>query len=237
MRAVRAGKFVWGLRQKCHAYQPEEEVEACIPDEPQSLSRGRGSWGRDSLAEEPLDGPPLAKEVHDVLDDQTRRGMLLRLREAEAKAKYPHLVIASLGADRKDTPNGEVTARVLHDGTNGLAVNTKTRLWDQDHSPTSSGLKRAMREKPSRGLRMFALTADVKEAHRQIPIDPRDWHLLDCHLERGADVFINTVGTFDITSASYYWFWSLQQSAGWHSTSRQTRRRPGTWSFTCEFTQ
>ena len=52
----------------------------------------------------------------------TRRGQLIRLPEAEAKAKYPHLVIASLGANRKDRPNGEVTARVLHDGTNGLAI-------------------------------------------------------------------------------------------------------------------
>ena len=103
---------------------------------------------------------PLEKEVHDVLDDQTRRGMFTRLPEDEARAKYPHLVIASLGANRKDRPNGEVTARVLHHGTNGLAVDTKTRLRDQER----------------RGLRTFALTADVKEAHRQIPIDPRGWH-------------------------------------------------------------
>ena len=70
---------------------------------------------------------PLAKDVYDVLDDQTRRGMFIRLPEDEARAKYPHLVIASLGANRKDRPNGEVTARVLHDGTDGLAVDTKTQ--------------------------------------------------------------------------------------------------------------
>ena len=69
---------------------------------------------------------PLVKEVYDVLDDQTQRGMFIRLPEQVAKARYPNLVVASLGANRKDRPNGEVTARVLHDGTNGLAVNTKT---------------------------------------------------------------------------------------------------------------
>ena len=141
----------------------------------------------------------------DVLTDQTRRGQLIRLNEEEAKIRFPRLVIASLGANRKDRPNGEVTAKVLHDGTNGLSVNTKTRLRDQERSPISSDIKRAMREKASRGLSTFALTADVKEAHRQIPIDPRDWHLLGCQVERGADVFVNTVGTFGITSASYYW--------------------------------
>ena len=30
----------------------------------------------------------------------------------------------------------------------------------------------------------FALTADVSEAHRQIPIAPQDWHLLGCRFLR-----------------------------------------------------
>ena len=143
---------------------------------------------------------PLTKEVMDVLDDQARRGQLIRLPEEEAKARFPRLVIASLGANRKDRPNGEVSARVIHDGTDGLAGNTKTRLQDQERSPISSDLKRAMSEKATQGL-----TADVKEAHRQIPVDPRGWHLLGCQLERGAEVFITTIGTFGVTSASYYW--------------------------------
>ena len=50
---------------------------------------------------------PLAKEVYDVLDDQTRRGMFIRLPEHVAKERYPNLVVASLGANRKDRPNGE----------------------------------------------------------------------------------------------------------------------------------
>ena len=129
-----------------------------------------------------------------------RRVQLIRLLEAEAKAKYPRIVIASLGSCRKDRRNGEVTARALHDGTNGLAVNTKTRLRDQERSPISSDFKRAMREKAH-----ICSHNGVKEAHRQIPIDPRDWHLFGCQVERGADVFVNTVGTFGITSASYYW--------------------------------
>ena len=66
-------------------------------------------------------------------------------------------------------------------------------------------VKRAMREKATLGVRTFALTADVKEAHRQVPIHPRDWHLLGCSVEAGADVYINTVGTFGVASASYYW--------------------------------
>ena len=55
------------------------------------------------------------------------------------------------------------------------------------------------------GVRTFALAADVKEAHRQVPIHPQDWHLLGCHAEKGADVYINTVGTFGVASASCCW--------------------------------
>ena len=62
-----------------------------------------------------------------------------------------------------------------------------------------------MREKARRGERTFALTADVKEAHRQIPVARGDWRLLGCRVRPGTCVCVNTVGTFGISSASYYW--------------------------------
>ena len=85
-----------------------------------------------------------------------------------------------------------------------------------------------MREKAKIGELTFALSADVTEAHRQVPIHPDDWHLLGCQVSPGGDVFINTVGTFGIASASYYWSWvaaavgrlvqylSADTSTSWH---------------------
>ena len=125
--------------------------------------------------------------------------------ESEARSRYPDLVVASLGAQRKQKPGGKVTARVLFDGTHGLCVNSKTRLRDQERAPIAADLKRSMREKSRIGELTFALSADVTEAHRQVPIHPDDWHLLGCQVSPGGDVFINTVGTFGIASASYYW--------------------------------
>ena len=130
-----------------------------------------------------------------MLEDQTSRGQLIKLPEDEAKARYPNLVIASLGANRKDKPNGEISACVLFDGTNGLQVNTRTRLRDQERSPIAADLNRAMREKTTMGVRTFALTADVKEAHRQAGADPPSG-LAPPGVEAEADVYINTVGTF-----------------------------------------
>ena len=144
-------------------------------------------------------------EVEDVLRDQASRGQVLILPEAEAKEKFPNLVVASLGAQKKEKPGGVVSARVLFDGTNGNFVNTSTHLRDQERAPVAADLKRLMREKAKTGEVTFGLTADVKEAHRQVPIHPDDWHLLGCQLDRGGEVFVNTVGTFGVSSASYYW--------------------------------
>ena len=42
----------------------------------------------------------------EVLHDQAARGQVLILPEHEARRKYPDLVVASLGAIRKDKTNG-----------------------------------------------------------------------------------------------------------------------------------
>ena len=111
-------------------------------------------------------------QVLDVMHDQASRGQVIIMTEPEAKTKYPNLVVASLGAQRKQKPGGKITARVLFDGTHGLCVNTKTRIRDQERAPIASDLKRSMREKARIGELTFALSADVTEAHRQVPIHP-----------------------------------------------------------------
>ena len=73
----------------------------------------------------------------------------------------------------------------MHDGSNGIPVNKRVRVRDQERCPMASDLKRAMREKAKRGETTFALTADVKEAHRQIPIAEEDWRLLGCRVRPG----------------------------------------------------
>ena len=90
------------------------------------------------------------------------------------------------GGQRKDKPGRVISARVLFDGSNGIPV------------------KRCMREEACRGKQTFSFTAGVAEAHRQVPVDRRDWHLLGCQVEAGGDVFINTVGTYGTASASYH---------------------------------
>ena len=103
---------------------------------------------------------PWKEKVLEVMEDQTSRGQVLKLTETEARLRFPDLVVASLGAISKDKPGGVVTARVLFDDTNGIYVNRRTRIRDQERSPIAVDLKRLMREKSQRGRRTFALTAD-----------------------------------------------------------------------------
>ena len=106
-------------------------------------------------------------------------------------------------------------------------MNRRTRIRDQERAPVAADLKRVMREKARLGEKIFALTADVAEAHRQIPIHPRDWHLQGCQVEVGGDVYINKVGTFGVASASYYW--SRAASALGRLTQYITGRTANTW--------
>ena len=48
--------------------------------------------------------------VLDVMHDQASRGQVTIMTEAEAKTKYPNLVVTSLGAQRKQKPGGKITA-------------------------------------------------------------------------------------------------------------------------------
>ena len=67
-------------------------------------------------------------------------------------------------------------------------------------------LKRAMLEKARIGEKTFALTADVAEAHRQIPTHPTGLASSgESNTEVGGDVHINKVGTFGVASASDCW--------------------------------
>ena len=53
---------------------------------------------------------PLFEEVEKVMEDQHARGQVLKLTEDDARTQFPGLVIASLGAQRKEKPGGVITA-------------------------------------------------------------------------------------------------------------------------------
>ena len=85
------------------------------------------------------------------------------------------LTIAALGAIEKGTrDDGTTEVRIVHDGTNKVHINKYIRVRDAIPCPTAPDVKRVLREQAREKKPFFGMTADVKEAHRTVAVDPQD---------------------------------------------------------------
>ena len=75
--------------------------------------------------------PPLLTKVQEVLSDQALRRQVVVLTETEARIRYPNLVVASLGALRKEKSGGEITTSVCVTGQTALTRISVTRRGRQ----------------------------------------------------------------------------------------------------------
>ena len=87
-----------------------------------------------------------------------------------------------------------------------------------------------MREKSLHDELTFALTADVAEAHRQIPIAPCDWHLLGCQVEKGEQSMSIPWARLGLLQPHTTGHAPPQHLGGLHSTAQHTQPAPGTSS-------
>ena len=92
--------------------------------------------------------------------------------------------------------------RIIHDGINGVDVNRFIKVRDGSCCPTAADNKCVMRAQRTSGLPHFGLTLDVKEAHRAVAVRPEDWPLQACQVREGGLVYLNTRGTYGMTSAA-----------------------------------
>ena len=116
------------------------------------------------------------------------------------------LRFGSLGALRKGLhEDGVPDVWLLHDGTRGTDVNPYIRVRDRNETPAAADIKRILREAARGRLQFRGLVVDVQGAHRLIPIARSDWKYQCFQLPGSDDVYLNTVGTFGIRSASYWW--------------------------------
>ena len=141
-----------------------------------------------------------ADQVEAVLERQVLSGQILALEEADARQRYgDRLAVASLSALKKgDDDEGNIEARVLHDGTNGVKVNKFILVLDSGISPTAQDEKACRRLQAAMGVPHCGLTADVEGAHRVIFVRPEDWPLQACQVSPGGKIHLNMVGTFGV---------------------------------------
>ena len=112
------------------------------------------------------------------------------------------LLISAMGAIEK--PNGDI--RPIHDGTHGVHLNGSIRVLDRLEVPGPDEILECVAISQETREAVFGISADISSAHRLVSIRRVDWPKLGCRA-RSSDrvVWMNTVGTFGISSAAYWW--------------------------------
>ena len=126
----------------------------------------------------------------------------IRLSVAQEKFGADKVRVAAMAAITK--PDGSV--RPLHDGTHSVQVNNAIVYKDQIQCPGPPEVAAAVREALESREAPFAISADIRAAHRLVKIRPSDWGFLACRADSDSQtVWINKCGTFGISSAPYWW--------------------------------
>ena len=99
------------------------------------------------------------------------------------------------------------SVRPLHDGTHFIHLNNGIKLEDQLEYPGPQDATAVIREVRGAGEAVFSISGDIRAAHRQVKLRPRDWPLVCCRVDvpPGTDVlWANRVGTFGVSSAPFF---------------------------------
>ena len=112
------------------------------------------------------------------------------------------ILIAPMGAIEK--PDGGV--RPLHDATHHVQVSIAIQYQDQLEYPGPGDAAALVESSRLTQEACFGVSADIQAAHRLVKIREKDWRLLCCRAHSDSPVvWVNCVGTFGVSSASYWW--------------------------------
>ena len=129
-------------------------------------------------------------------------GRMIATTEPAARQEFPEVLVAALGAICK--PNGEV--RPLHDATHGVRINNRISVPDRLETPGPEEIVELITRAKATKQAAFCISADISAAHRCVKIRKLDWGRLGCKTcSSSQTLWINTVGTFGVSSASYHW--------------------------------
>ena len=129
---------------------------------------------------------------------------------SKAKAKYgDKLLVAALGATQKSVEQN--TFRIIHDGTHGVMANNSIRRRDQLRYPVVGDFQAVMHHLAAKQVPHFMLLFVVRKAHRLVPVLEEGWGYQACLVNGDVDehgeqqVWLNKVGTFELSSVAYWW--------------------------------
>lgn len=144
-----------------------------------------------------------AAELESKFREEEALGRMFPSKLSVLQKEYgDRLRVASMAAIAK--PDGGV--RPLHDGTHSVKVNNSIVYQDRIQCPGPAEVAAVVRESGELKEAVFSVSADIKSAHRLVKVARRDWGLMACRSDStSTTVWLNTVGTFGIASAPYWW--------------------------------
>ena len=146
----------------------------------------------------------MAAELEKKFREEEKQGRMFPATMGSLKQDFPGcpVLVAAMGAIKK--PNGDV--RPLHDGTHHVQVNNCIKSDNQLQYPGPGDAAALVEVARASKEACFAMLADISSAHRLVKIRRQDWPLLCCRAHSASPViWVNTVGTFGISSAAEWW--------------------------------
>ena len=148
-------------------------------------------------------GAELSAILEKQFQEEALLGFMYKSTLSAVSRNFKEVRVAAQGAIEK----GDDTWRVLHDGTHGVRINNETVIRDQLRMPSAGDQRIVMQESAEydEGPH-FTIRFDVSKAHRRFLHRPSELGLLCCRSnENLEEVWVNRVGTFGLTCASYWW--------------------------------
>ena len=181
---------------------PLPRVPSVFPPKEKNRRLDESLFLEDSANYKSADG--LSHKLEEKFREEEALGRMYPTTSGALRAQFPdqQILIAPMGALEK--PDGGV--RPLHDATHHVQVNNAIKYQDQLEYPGPGDAAALVEHSRLSKEACFAISADIQAAHRLVLIRKKDWRLLCCRAHSESPVvWVNCVGTFGVSSASYWW--------------------------------
>ena len=179
--------------------------------------------------------------AREKFEEDVREGLMAKMTMGEFLERYgEHTAIAALAVIVEDEELDK--KRIIHDATHGVRVNRRIKCRDKLRSPGAREKKHLLREHEEEGETAFSVVGDIAKAHRRYKHAAKEHGYLACQVDAKEEVpgdpasqtvYVNQVGTFRLSCASYWWTRIARAQAnvppagpGLPARSPPLRRRP-----------
>ena len=151
--------------------------------------------------------------AREKFEEDVREGLMAKMTMGEFLERYgEHTAIAALAVIVEDEELDK--KRIIHDATHGVRVNHRIKCRDKLRSPGAREKKHLLREHEEEGETAFSVVGDIAKAHRRYKHAAKEHGYLACQVDAKEEVpgdaasqtvYVNQVGTFGLSCASYWW--------------------------------